>query len=33
MKTSLKKMETISALGVENKFAKKYKDAIFEKYQ
>ncbi|KAL9968128.1 hypothetical protein ACROYT_G026461 [Oculina patagonica] len=33
MKTSFKKMETISALGVENKFAKKYKDAIFEKYK
>jgi len=26
-------METISALGMENKFAKKYKDAIFEKYK
>ncbi|XP_022791527.1 multidrug resistance protein 1-like [Stylophora pistillata] len=33
MKTSFKKMETISALGMENKFAKKYKDAIFEKYK
>jgi len=26
-------METISALGMENKFAQKYKDAIFEKYK
>ena len=33
MKTSFKKLETISALGVENKFAKKYKDAIFEQYK
>lgn len=33
MKTSFKKMETISALGMENKFAKKYKEAIFEKYK
>ncbi|XP_074624425.1 ATP-dependent translocase ABCB1-like [Acropora palmata] len=33
MKTSFKKMETISSLGLENKFTKQYKDAIFEKYK
>ncbi|XP_068746522.1 ATP-dependent translocase ABCB1-like [Montipora capricornis] len=33
MKTSFKKMETISSLGLENKFAKQYKEAIFEKYK
>ena len=33
MGTSFKKLQTISAIGAENKFANKYKDAAMQKYK